>query len=221
MPCAGVANTTKCRVLGGGPYGVSVSYGTSLDYSSWQSNAVLVIAHPKLSASPGRSPYFGTSDAGELLLRANSKVCPALSDDEEAYVEARTVEGGATLLQDEVIPLGPKLAIPISMAQMNPNGETWVEVTLRVRSKTTMEDTVVSTHRVRFTRVAQTKIGATSIDHNTRAILVDGEQFLPVSWTSTTMDSYGPDYMIGTLSVFLHFTYFTSSLLHFTSIYSI
>ena len=71
LPCAGVANDTQCRVLGEGPYGVSVSYGRGGSLSADASNTVAVRAYHKISASPGRTPYYGESAAGEILVRAS------------------------------------------------------------------------------------------------------------------------------------------------------
>ena len=192
-PCAGVLNDTKCRVLGEGPYALTVSYGNSRGLSVSDSNAVAVRAYKKLSASPGRTPYYGQSAAGEILVRASHEIVRT-SGEEELLVRASTTDGHI-LIEDEIIPVGLKLAIPINMSQLNPNGRSQVQVSLMVRNRGLGNESTreISSVQIQLTRVEQDKIGAVGIDHNTRAILVDGEQFLPISWTSTTNDAFGPE----------------------------
>jgi len=142
------------------------------------------------------------------MVRTSKETVP-IGPNEAAYVSAKTVVGGKVLIQAEAIPVGMKLAIPIDMSSLAPDGRTEIDVSLWVGNKQNPEEAaaaaaagqgVLSKQRIRIVRVSKPKIGMASLDHNTRAILVDGETFLPLSWTSTTRDEVGPDAMISMMS---------------------
>lgn len=167
-----------------------------------KSNKLLLHTFATFSASVGMTPYFNAA-AGELLYKVNdttAAIKPPYTLSALALLSpAAAAPNGAPSTQQllsrvNVYGGGAKLAVPLGFASLSSSCDVWLNLTLHTPQ--------AEFHlQVRLLRVQTEHVpaSAVAIDHSSRALVVGGQPFFPISWM-TTMDSFGTDTMVQTMA---------------------
>lgn len=159
------------------------------------SNKLRLHTFATFSASVGQTPYYNAA-SGELLYRVNDTGAGGLEPPYTLTASLADDHGGSKpqLLSKVVVNGGDmKSTVPISFASLTSSCDVWLNLTLH-SAKADFQLQV----RLLLVQTEQLPASAVAIDHASRALIVGGQPFFPISWM-TTMDSFGTDIMVQTM----------------------